>query len=430
MRYLRTDKAEFESEWQELLRSRRCSLEEALEVARVILEEVKSKGDEAVVRFTLQFDHVDLREKGMEIPVEAWAGISKDVSPSLKEALLRAREQIESFCLSTRPRDWFEEKGGILRGELFRPVERVGVYVPGGKASYPSSVLMGVIPAKVAGVGEIVVVSPPPVDPLTVCACEVAGASRLFQIGGAQAIAALAFGTESVPRVDLIVGPGNRFVTAAKRLLYGEVGVDMLAGPSELLVIADKSADPRWVALDLLSQAEHDQDAWCVLMSPEEGLLKEVKRVLEGELWDFPRREIASLSLNRYGLLVQTKDLEEAFYLAGQFAPEHLSIQVEDPFVWLKKVKAAGSVFLGKVTSVVFGDYCGGPNHVLPTSGSARFSSALGVHTFLKRIQFLYVGEEALEGVSKVASEIALAEGLNGHARAAMERLYGQKRDL
>lgn len=430
MRYLRTSDAQFERDWQKVLATRRYSLEEALEAVKTILEQVRTKGDQALLRFTLEFDHVDLKEEGIEVPVGLWTEISRQVKPALKEALLRAKEEIEAFCLSTRPRDWFEEKGGILRGEVFRPVERVGVYVPGGKASYPSSVLMGVIPAKVAGVEEVVVVSPPPVDPLIVCACEIAGASRLFQVGGAQAIAALAFGTESVPKVDLIVGPGNRYVTAAKKLLYGEVGIDMLAGPSELLVIADKSADPKWVALDLLSQAEHDQDAWSVLISPEEGLLEEVKKVLEDELKGFPRKEIASSSLDKYGFLVHTKDLEEAFSLAAEFAPEHLSIQVEAPFLWLQKVKAAGSVFLGKTTSVVFGDYCGGPNHVLPTSGSARFSSALGVHTFLRRIQFLYVGEEAVREVSKVAFEIALAEGLRGHAMAAVERSDGKKRSL
>lgn len=430
MKYLRTTEVRFEREWQEVLRTRRCTVEEALEVVRTILQEVKSKGDEALLRFTLEFDRMDLRQKGVEIPMESWAEISRQVKPTLREALLKAKGEIEAFCLSTRPRDWFEEKNGILRGEVFRPVDKVGVYVPGGKASYPSSVLMGVIPAKVAGVKEVIVVSPPPVDPLVVCACEIAGASRLFQIGGAQAIAALAFGTESVPKVDLIVGPGNRYVTAAKKLLYGEVGIDMLAGPSELLVIADKSADPRWVALDLLSQAEHDQDAWSVLMSPEERLLEEVRKALEDELKGFPRKEIASSSLGKYGLMVYTKDLEEAFSLASEFAPEHLSIQVEDPFSWLQKVRAAGSVFLGKTTSVVFGDYCGGPNHVLPTSGAARFSSALGVHNFLKRIQFLYVSEEALGEVSRVASEIALAEGLEGHARAAIGRYDGQKRDL
>lgn len=427
MRYLRTTDAQFKHEWQKVLMARRYSLEEAFEVVRTIIEEVRVKGDEALLRFTLEFDHIDLTKEGIEVPVGIWADISKQVKPTLKEALLRAKEEIEAFCLSTRPRDWFEEKDGILRGEVFRPVDKVGVYVPGGKASYPSSVLMGVIPAKVAGVGEVVVVSPPPVDPLTVYACEIAGASRLFQIGGPQAIAALAFGTESIPRVDLIVGPGNRYVTAAKKLLYGEVGIDMLAGPSELLVIADKSSDPKWVALDLLSQAEHDQDAWSVLMSPEEELLEEVRRTLEDELEHFPRKEIASSSLDKYGFMVHTKDLEEAFSLASEFAPEHLSIQVEDPFLWLKRVKTAGSVFLGKTTSVVFGDYCGGPNHVLPTSGSARFSSALGVHTFLKRIQFLYIGEEAIEEVSRVASEIALAEGLNGHAKAAVGRSHGKK---
>ncbi|RLA83663.1 MAG: histidinol dehydrogenase [Deltaproteobacteria bacterium] len=423
MKWLRCSEKDFELGWRRVLERRASSFEEVEAQVREIINEVREGGDKALLELTRHLDGLDLKPDEIEVPREEWQRASGVVDQDLKEALLRAKEEIEGFCRRALPRDWMDVKGGVIRGEIFRAVERVGVYVPGGKALYPSSVLMGVIPAIAAGVKEVIVVTPPLVSPVILYACEIAGVRRLFQVGGAQAIAALALGTERIPRVDVIVGPGNRYVTAAKKILYGQVGIDMLAGPSELLVLSDGTTSPWKAALDLLSQAEHDEDAWAVLVTPEEGYAKEVERSLHRLASRTPRRDIVERSLGKNGLIVLCRDLEEAFRLSNEFAPEHLELHLREPWKWLGEVKNAGSVFVGEDTPVVLGDYCAGPNHILPTGGSARFSSPLGVLNFMKRIQFLSVTTEALRGLYPVGARIAQEEGLGGHVLALKGRI-------
>ncbi len=423
MKWLKSFEGDFESRWRKVLERRTSSFEEVEVEVREIVKKVRDGGDGALVELTKCLDGLDLKPEEIELPKEGWQRASHVIGQDLKEALLRAKEEIEDFCRRALPRDWMDVKGGMVRGEIFKAVERVGVYVPGGKALYPSSVLMGVIPAVVAGVKEVIVVTPPPVSPVILYACEIAGATRLFQVGGAQAIAALALGTERIPRVDVIVGPGNRYVTAAKKILYGQVGIDILAGPSELLVLSDGSTSPWKAALDLLSQAEHDQDAWAVLVTPDEGYAREVEGSLYRLASQALRRDIVEKSLEKNGLIVLCRDLEEAFRLSNEFAPEHLELHLREPWEWLGEVKNAGSVFVGEDTPVVLGDYCAGPNHILPTGGSARFSSPLGVLNFMKRIQFLSVTAEALKGLCPVGARIAEEEGLEGHILALRGRM-------
>ncbi len=426
MRLFETKDPTFRSRWEGMLQNRRRGLEEVEEVVRDILRRVREEGDRALVELTQRFDGVELQPEDLEVPRGRWSEALQALDGGLLEALKGAAREIEAFCRRELPRDWMDMGHGVVRGEVFKPVERAGVYVPGGKAFYPSSVLMGVIPAKVAGVREVTVVTPPGdrrVSSVVLAAAEVAGADRLFQVGGAQAIAALAYGTERVPKVDVIVGPGNRYVTAAKKALYGEVGIDMLAGPSELLILSDGSTSPRAAALDLLSQAEHDEDAWVGLLTPDGDYAQRVREELEGLLRTAPRGEIASMSIEAHGFVVLTRDLEEGIALVDEFAPEHLELHLRDPWGWFGRVGNAGGVFLGEETPVTLGDYGTGPNHILPTGGAARFSSAVGVWTFLKRIQFLHTSGEALARASRVAIPLAEVEGLFGHANAVRRRL-------
>lgn len=427
MRWLRTQEADFRVRWQQVLSRRREGLQEVMDHVGEILRRVKEEGDWAVRDYTFRFDGVQLAPQDFEIPRADWRRALAEADDALREALFKAREEIEAFCRLSLPRDWMEVRQGLLRGEIYRPVSRAGVYVPGGKASYPSSVLMGVIPAVVAGVKEIIVVTPPPAGPVIKAACEIAEATRLFQVGGPQAIAALAYGTERIPKVDVIVGPGNRFVTAAKKLLYGEVGIDMLAGPSELLVLSDGTTSPRKAALDLLSQAEHDEDAWAVLITTDPRYATDVHKEIEGLLPRWPRGEIARRALERNGLIVLARDLQEALDLCNEFAPEHLELHVRDPWEALGEVDSAGSVFLGEDTPVALGDYCGGPNHILPTQGAARFSSPLGVQQFLKRIQFLRTSGSSLKELCRVGAMLAEGEGLGGHALALRGRVEDEE---
>lgn len=427
MKWLRTREGDFKARWEEVLALRRQGLEEVIAHVEEVLRRVRAEGDRAVREFTLRFDGVELEPDEFEIPRVDWRRALAEVDEDLREALFRAREEIEAFCRLSLPRDWMEVRDGLLRGEIHRPVERAGVYVPGGKASYPSSVLMGVIPAVVAGVKEVVVVTPPPGGPAVRAACEIAEATRLFQVGGPQAIAALAYGTETIPKVEVIVGPGNRYVTAAKKLLYGEVGIDMLAGPSELLILSDGTTSARKAALDLLSQAEHDEDAWPVLITTDEGYARRVEEAIEALLPTWPRGEIARRALERNGLIVVAGDLREALDLSNQFAPEHLELHLADPWEALGEVEAAGSVFLGEDTPVALGDYCGGPNHVLPTQGAARFSSPLGVHHFMKRIQFMRASGGSLKELCTVGARLAEGEGLLGHALALRGRVEDEE---
>ncbi|RTI05636.1 histidinol dehydrogenase [Thermus scotoductus] len=383
------------------------------EIVRGILAAVREEGDRALDRLSLDLDGHPVEE----IPKRAWRQAYEDLDEELRDALETAKERIEAFYRE-------EAKGGFLKadasgllGQMVRPLSRVGVYVPGGSAPLLSSLLMSVVPAKVAGVAEVIVASPPRVHPGVLAAAWVAGADRLFAMGGAQAIAALAYGTERVPRVDKIVGPGNAYVVAAKRQVFGTVGLDGLAGPTETLIIADGSASPRLLAADLLAQAEHGPDSEPWLLSPDRALLERVEVELSRQLQDLPRAEVARKALERGGLVL-TRDLEEAFALANLYAPEHLCLALADPLPWLGKVQNAGGVFLGEGSPEALGDYIAGPSHVMPTSGTARFQGGLAVRDFLKVIPVMGLAEGAVKELSAKGALLARAEGLEGHARS------------
>ncbi len=395
--------------------------EEYEETVKEIVKAVKERGDSALTEYTERFDRVRLTPDELEIPYEEIESAYEEIDEGVKEALEIAEERIRAFHERQLERSFLKEEEGIVLGQRVLPLERVGVYVPGGKASYPSTVLMNVVPAVVAGVEEIIMVSPNP-SSYTLAAAYIAGVSRIFRVGGAQAVAALAYGTETVPRVDKIVGPGNIYVALAKKILFGVVDIDMVAGPSEILIIADEHANPRWVAADLLSQAEHDELAASVLLTPCEVLADKVRKSLEDMLSTLPRREIADASLSRFGTIFITEDLYHACEVANLLAPEHLEIMTRDPWSLLPYIKHAGAVFLGSYTTEPLGDYVLGPNHTLPTGGSARFFSPLGVYDFIKRSSLLYVSREGFERVSDLAESIAVAEDLSAHALAVRVR--------
>ena len=394
------------------------------ETVKRIVEEVRERGDEALLEFTERFDGIRLSPETLEIPYEEIESAYEEVEEEVKEALEIAEERIRVFHEKQLERSFLKEEEGIILGQRVLPLERVGVYVPGGKASYPSTVLMNVVPAVVAGVEEIIMVSPNP-GKYTLAAAYIVGVSRLFRIGGAQAIAALAYGTETVPKVDKIVGPGNIYVALAKKLLYGVVDIDMIAGPSEILIIADESARADWIAADLLSQAEHDELAASILLTPSEILAEKVRKSLGELLETLPRRDIAQKSIERFGTIFLTEDLYQACEVANLLAPEHLEVMTRDPWSLLPLIKHAGAVFLGSYTTEPLGDYVLGPNHTLPTGGSARFFSPLGVYDFVKRSSLLYVSREGFERVSDLAESIARAEELSAHALAVRVRRGG-----
>ncbi len=425
MRMLQSRVQGFEQELVAILAQRQGELAGVEEAVRGIIEGVRQKGDQALIQYTREFDGIEISLKEMEVPREAWARARKGIAKDDLRSLERAAGQIETFHrLQLRP-SWFDSGEGMVRGQLVRPLARAGVYVPGGKAAYPSSLLMNVIPAKVAGVSEVVVVTPPSrggVNPAILAAAELAEADRVLMVGGAQAIAALAYGTGMVPQVDIIVGPGNAYVTAAKRLLYGVAMVDLVAGPSEILVLADGSTPARFIAADLLSQAEHDEQAWPILVTTSQGFAQEVERELVRLLKTLPRQEIISACLERHGLIIIVKDVSEGMVIANRIAPEHLELALQDPLGWLGKVENAGAVFLGSYTPEAVGDYLGGPNHVLPTAGTARFFSPLGVENFVKRTNILFFSRQALEGVQEDVARLARLEGLEAHARAVEVR--------
>ena len=383
---------------------------------RRILADVRARGDAAVRAYTKKFDGVSPREFALD---ERLLGA---VPGEQADALRAAHRRIRDFHEKQLQRSWeFTDADGTRLGQQVSALQRVGLYVPGGKAAYPSTVLMNAVPAKVAGVRELVMVSPNP-GPLVLAAAALAGVDRVIGIGGAQAIGALAYGTRSIPRVDKIVGPGNAYVAEAKRQVFGEVGIDMVAGPSEILVIADGSAPADWVAMDLFSQAEHDEAAQAILISPLPSFLDEVEKAISRLLPEMPRRKVIAASLKARGALILTRDLEEACALANRIAPEHLELLVDDPQAWLPKLTRAGAVFLGRWSSEAIGDYCAGPNHVLPTAGSARFSSPLGVYDFQKRTSVIGVSREAAAKLGRIAATLARGEGLPAHARAAEMR--------
>lgn len=395
--------------------------EEYEKTVKEIIKRVKEEGDKALIEFTEKFDGVRLTPETLEVPHEELEKAYESIDNKVREALEVAEERIRVFHEKQLENSFFKEEEGIILGQKVLPLERVGVYVPGGKAAYPSTVLMNVVPAVVAGVREIIMVSPKP-NPYTLAAAYIAGVSRVFQVGGAQAIAALAYGTETIPKVDKIVGPGNIYVALAKKLVFGAVDIDMIAGPSEVLVIADESANPKWVAADLLSQAEHDELAAAILVTPSERLAEEVVKALRELLSSLERKEIAERSLERFGTVFLVKDLFHACEVANHIAPEHLEVITEEPMALLPELKHAGAIFLGAYSTEPLGDYLLGPNHTLPTGKTARFFSPLGVYDFIKRSSVIFVAKEGFKRVADYAEVLATAEGLTAHALAVRVR--------
>lgn len=394
---------------------------EIMETVNEILKEVKERGDEAVKEYTVKFD--GRAPEHLEIPHSVLEDAVGECDGEFVEALYRAAENIEDFHTRQKQQSWLETKpDGVILGQRIRGLSRVGIYVPGGTAAYPSSVLMNAIPARIAGVEEIIMVTPPGKDgrpnPDILAAAAIAGVDRVFLVGGAQAVAALAYGTEKIPKVDKIVGPGNIFVATAKRLLYGVVDIDMVAGPSEILVVADDSANPQFVAADLMSQAEHDVMASAILLTTSKRIAEETVKEIEKQIQTLSRKEIIEKSLTDYGAILVCHDLDEAVDFANDLAPEHLEFCVENPMEYIGRLDNAGSVFLGNYSPEPLGDYYAGPNHVLPTSGTARFFSPLSVDSFVKKSSFIYYTEKALRDAKDNITAIAQAEGLTAHANS------------
>lgn len=396
----------------------------ACAVVSDILAAVRKDGDKALLEFTRRFDRRELGSiNELIVSTEALQQALYSIPPDLREALETAAERIRSYHQHQKQASWqYREEDGTLLGQKITPLERVGIYVPGGKASYPSSVLMNAIPGRVAGVDEIIMVVPAPdgvLNPAVLAAATIAGVDKVFTIGGAQAIAALAYGTESVPKVDKVVGPGNIYVAAAKKAVFGEVGLDMVAGPSEILVICDGQTSPDWIAMDLFSQAEHDEQAQSILISPDADFLQEVLASMNRLLAEMSRKDIIKASINGRAALIKVADLNEAAQIANRIAPEHLELSVADPEALLAHIRHAGAVFLGRHTPEALGDYCAGPNHVLPTSTTARFSSPLGVYDFQKRTSIIGCSPEGAARLAKTASILARSESLDAHACSA-----------
>jgi len=407
--------------------------DEAIDAAVVrILADVKSRGDEAVIALTYQFDRLNVASVAqLEISQQelrlAYETLSAEQKSALNVAAQRVRAYHERQKIEAGCHSWeYEEADGTRLGQKVTPLDRVGIYVPGGKAAYPSSVLMNAIPAKVAGVKEVIMVVPTPDgarNPLVLAAAYLSGVDRVFTIGGAQAVGALAYGTQTIPSVDKIVGPGNAFVAAAKRRVFGLVGIDMIAGPSEILVIADGTSNPDWVAMDLFSQAEHDELAQSILLCPDAQFIEQVQISINTLLPEMPRRKVIETSLTNRALLIQVEDMSQACEIANAIAAEHLEICAAEPRKWADMIRHAGAIFMGHYTSESLGDYCAGPNHVLPTARTARFSSPLGVYDFIKRSSMIEVSEAGAQTLGAVASTLAHGEGLQAHARAAEMRL-------
>ncbi|HEY8048749.1 MAG TPA: histidinol dehydrogenase [Ramlibacter sp.] len=428
---LATTDAGFEEKFAQRLHwSAETDAEVEQRVAQIIAD-VRARGDAAVLEYTARFDGLDAKDlRALELRQDELQGAFDSLPPKQRDALQAAAARVRSYHEAQKAasgESWtYRDADGTLLGQKVTPLDRVGIYVPGGKAAYPSSVLMNAIPANVAGVGEIIMVVPTPrgeKNPLVLAAAHVAGVHRAFTIGGAQAVAALAYGTQTVPRVDKITGPGNAYVASAKRRVFGQVGIDMIAGPSEILVLADGTTPPDWVAMDLFSQAEHDELAQSILLCPDAAYIDRVQAEIDRLLPQLPRAEIISKSLNGRGALIRTRSMEEACEISNRIAPEHLEVASSDPHRWEKLLKHAGAIFLGAFTSESLGDYCAGPNHVLPTSSTARFSSPLGVYDFQKRSSLIEVSETGAQKLGVIAAELAYGEGLQAHARAAEMRL-------
>ncbi|HJN50048.1 MAG: histidinol dehydrogenase [Pseudomonadales bacterium] len=432
--YLDSEDAGFRADFQRLLGRKSKQEREVVAVVVDILAQIRDKGDDALVALTNRLDGTVVTSMpeltiGSERLKEARGKIDAEVLAALEQAARR----IYSFHSRQKEESWsYTDEDGTELGQLVNPLQRVGIYIPGGKASYPSSVLMSAVPAQVAGVEEIIAVVPSPageISEVVLAAASISGVRQLFTIGGAQAIAALSYGTETVPKVDKIVGPGNIYVATAKRLVFGEVGIDIIAGPSEVVVVADGSANPDWVVMDLFAQAEHDEDAQAILISPDGELLSSVTQRMEVRLEEMERSNIIAQSLQRRGAIVKVTDLQEAIALANEIAPEHLELSVADPDSLLPQVRHAGAVFVGSYSAESIGDYVAGPSHVLPTSGTARFSSPLGVYDFQKRSSLIKCSPKGAAKLGGIAATLARQEGLIAHALSAEYRAAGQNED-
>ncbi|MFG6666749.1 histidinol dehydrogenase [Halomonas sp. HNIBRBA4712] len=418
----------FDAKLDALLSWEGVSNDEVQARVTAILDDVKRRGDQAVVEATNRFDRMDVADMdALRLTPERLAAAFDGLPVEQREALECAAERVRRYHERQKPTGWqYQEPDGTVLGQKVTPLDRAGIYVPGGKAAYPSSVLMNAIPAHVAGVSEIIMVVPTPdgvLNELVLAAAHLAGVSQVFTIGGAQAVAALAFGTQSVPRVDKIVGPGNIYVATAKRAVFGQVGIDMIAGPSEILVISDGQTDPEWLAMDLFSQAEHDEDAQAILLSWDAEHLESVGEAIERLLPTLEREAIVRASLSRRGALIYCESEQQALEIANRVAPEHLELSVAEPERLVEQVRHAGAIFMGRHTAEALGDYCAGPNHVLPTSGTARFSSPLGVYDFQKRSSIIHCSPEGASTLGKTASVLARGESLTAHARSAEYRI-------
>ena len=430
MRLLNSQQASFEQELTELLAFETVNDPALLATVDDIIAQVRQGGDEVVLKLTQQFDnHPAKTFAELEVSQEKLKQAFDGLNPTIKQALELAAQRVTSFHERQRQESWtYQDALGNTLGQQVTPLDKVGIYVPGGLASYPSSVLMNALPAKVAGVGQIIMVVPAPhgeLNPLVLAAAYLAGVDKVFTIGGAQAVAALAYGTNTIPQVDKITGPGNKYVAAAKRAVFGQVGIDMIAGPSEVLVYAEGVANDKadWLAMDLLSQAEHDTVAQAIFVTPSEPLLKKVAQEIEKALVDLPKADIAKAAIANRGALILVKDRAEGIEVINRIAPEHLELSVDDPEAMVKEVRHAGAIFMGRYTPEAIGDYCAGPNHVLPTSGTARFSSPLGVYDFQKKSSIIYCSEQGSQMLAKTADILAVEENLDAHARSARYRV-------
>lgn len=431
MRIVQLDKETKKNILSDLLKRDPNQYGEYEAIVKEIVENVRHNGDEALKEYTLQFDHTELDTRKMLVSDDEIAEAESLVDPELKQVMQKSLENIRNYHKKQLRTSWFDaQPNGTILGQKVTPLTRVGVYVPGGKAAYPSTVLMNIVPASVAGVPEIVMVTPPgkdgKVNPVTLTAAKMAGATKIYKVGGAQAIAALAFGTATVPKVDKIVGPGNIFVALAKKCVYGYVSIDSIAGPSEILVIADETANPRHIAADLLSQAEHDELASAILITTSKKLADEVNQYIEKMVPNLSRSTILEKSLENYGYILLAESLDEAIDVVNEIASEHLEIVTAKPFEVMTKIKNAGAIFLGSYSSEPLGDYFAGPNHVLPTNGTAKFFSPLGVDDYVKKSSIIYYSKEALEVVHEDIEKFAKAEGLTAHANSIHVRFDGE----
>ena len=428
IRKLSTKDASFDADLKALLAFETAQDDSVDAVVAGILKEVKARGDAAVLEYTNKFDKTNATKlSDLEISKPELQAALNRLDAVKRDALQAAADRVRAYHEKQVMQSWnYTEADGTLLGQQVTALDRVGLYVPGGKAAYPSSVLMNAIPAKVAGVGELIMVVPTPNgerNDLVLAAAAISGVDRVFCIGGAQAVGALAYGTQTIPQVDKITGPGNAYVAAAKRRVFGVVGIDMVAGPSEILIICDGKTNPDWIAMDLFSQAEHDELAQAILLSPDADFLEKVAASMQKLVQEMPRKDIISTSITNRGALILVKDLDEAIEISNFIAPEHLELSVENPLEMSKKIKHAGAIFMGRDTCEALGDYCAGPNHVLPTSRTARFSSPLGVYDFQKRTSLIFASPAGAQTLGKIASTLAYGESLQAHARSAEYRL-------